>query len=91
MSTFKLYFDQLTQEEQKEFAKITQVSVSSIKTNYSRRNALDRHIPRPETIARMILASKVVGKHELSPYDFFGFFYGDVINAHLLNVALEQE
>jgi hypothetical protein len=87
---FAKYFKDLTPPEKKRFCAITGISIYTVRNKYLREDPLLRANPRPETIARMILASKAIGRFNLNMHGLRQYFFDDIVTA-LLNEAINAK
>ena len=80
---FAKYFKDLTAIEKKRFCAVMEISISTVRNKYLKEDPLQRSNPRPETIARMILASRTLGVFKLNVHGLRQYFFDDIVIALL--------
>lgn len=87
---FAKYYKALTPQEKREFCAQSMISIHTVRNHYVKEDPLQRTNPKPETIARMIIASQNLGEFKLNVHGLRQYFFDDIVLALLSEVNIKH-
>ncbi|MBO9492119.1 hypothetical protein J7384_17285 [Endozoicomonas sp. G2_1] len=78
---FRQWYMSLSQADRRSFCKDADVKQGTVKNGYLAIDPLKRTMPRPESLARMVIASRKYGKITLDVNAMRGYFFDEVVQA----------